>query len=112
MMWQPRLFGIFIGWLGAVSLAVFFLSDEMVKTGVFGTACKQYGLESWSCGAMPKLAVWIPNSFVHFLQLPFLYDGSTDFLGIGWMWMVMGSTVAYALALVALNYWVWKLNQL
>lgn len=111
-MWQPRVFGIFIGWVAAIALAVFFLADEMVKAGLFGDACKQYGLESWNCGALPKFVVWIPNSFVYFLKLPFIYDGGGDLLGAGFAFMVMGSTIAYGLALVALNYWLWKLNQL
>jgi len=111
-MWQPRGFGVFIGWVAVASLAVFFLSDEMVKAGLFGEACKEHGLSSWSCGVVPKFVVWLPDSFVYFLKLPFVYDGSTDLLGAGFAMMAMGSTVAYALALVALNYWVWKLNQL
>lgn len=111
-MWQPRLFGILTGWLAASSLGVFFFADDIVKAGLFGDACKQYGLASWSCGAMPKFAVWMPDMFVYFLKLPFTYDGSTDFLGAGFAFMAMGSSVAYALALVAVNYWVWKLNEL
>lgn len=111
-MWQPRLFGIFIGWLGATALAVFFLHDEMAKAGAFGEACKQYGLDSWSCGVVPKFVVCVPDTFVYFLQLPFTYDATADILGAGFLWMVMGSSVAYGLALVALNYWVWKLNRL
>lgn len=111
-MWQPRALGIFIGWLAAASLAVFFLSDEMVKAGLFGESCRQYGLSSWNCGVVPKFIVWVPDSFVYFLGLPFTYDATTDILGAGFTFMVMGSSVAYGLALVALNYWVWKLNQL
>jgi hypothetical protein len=53
----------------------------------------------------------VPDSFVYFLKLPFEYDGSMDFLGAGFAWMVIGSSVAYGFALVALNYWVWKFNQ-
>ena len=112
MMWRPRLFGIFIGWLAAVSLAVYFLHDEMAKAGAFGESCKQHGLESWSCGIVPKFIIWVPGSFIYFLKLPFQYDGSADLLGAGFAWMVMGSSVAYGFALVALNYWVWKFNQL
>jgi hypothetical protein len=112
MMWRPRLYGIFVGWLAAVSLAVYFLHDEMVKAGAFGEACQQHGLDSWSCGIVPKFIVWVPSSFIYFLKLPFEYDGSMDFLGAGFAWMVMGSSVAYGFALVALNYWVWKFNQL
>lgn len=111
-MWQPRAFGIFIGWLAVASLAVFFLSDEMVKAGLFGEACRQDGLGSWNCGVIPKLVVGVPSSFVYFLKLPFIYDGNWDPLGTGFVFMVMGSSVAYGLALVALNYWIWKLNQL
>ncbi len=111
-MWQPRVSGIVIGWLAAASLAVFFLSDEMVKAGLFGEACKQYGLNSWSCGVLPKFIVWLPDSFVYFLKLPFTYDGSADLLGAGYVFMFMGSSVAYGFALVAMNYWIWKLNSL
>jgi hypothetical protein len=111
-MWQPRAFGVFIGWLAAISLAVFFASDDLIKAGLFGDACKQDGLNSWNCGVVPKLVVAIPNSFVYFLKLPFVYDGTLDVLGAGFAFMVMGSSVAYGLALIALNYWVWKLNQL
>ncbi|MBL9098602.1 MAG: hypothetical protein JNK07_16855, partial [Alphaproteobacteria bacterium] len=46
-MWQPRLFGILTGWLAASSLGVFFFADDIVKAGLFGDACKQYGLASW-----------------------------------------------------------------
>ena len=106
-----RHFGIFIGWLAAACLAVFFVADDLVKAGVFGDACKQYGLNSWSCGVVPKLVVWLPNSFVYFLKLPFAYDGTLDLLGAGFALMVMGSSVAYGLALVAVNYWIWKLNR-
>ena len=111
-MWEPRPLGIVIGWLAAASLAVLLLSDELVKVGAFGESCRQYGLESWNCGVAPKFFVWVPDTFIYFLTLPFTYDGSTDILGAGWAFMVMGSSVAYGFALVALNYWVWKLNQL
>lgn len=111
-MWQPRGFGVLVGWVAAISLAVYFLSDQMVQAGVFGESCRAYGLNSWSCGALPKLAVWVPNMFVYFLELPFKYDGTYDFIGAGFMFMTMGSSVAYGFALVAANYWIWKLNSL
>lgn len=112
MMWQPRMSGIFVGWLAAASLAVFFLHDELVKAGAFGESCKEYGLDAWSCGIVPKFVVWVPDMFVYFLKLPFTYDGTMDILGAGWAFMVMGSSVAYGFALVAVNYWIWKFNQL
>lgn len=111
-MWEPRVHGIAIGWLAAASLGVFLLSDELVKVGAFGESCRQYGLESWNCGVVPKFVVWVPDTFIYFLKLPFAYDGSTDILGAGWAFMVMGSSVAYSFALVAVNYWIWKFNQL
>ena len=111
-MWQPRALGILIGWSAAASLAVYFGSNDLIKAGLFGDACKQFGLASWSCGALPKFAVWLPDTFVYFLKLPFTYDGSADFLGAGFAFMAMGSSVAYAVALVAANYWIWRLNSL
>ncbi len=111
-MWQPRVFGIFIGWLAAACLTVFFFSDKLVEAGVFGEACRQYGLSSWSCGVLPKFIVWLPNSFVYFLKLPFTYDGTFDLIGTGYLVMIVGSSVAYGLALIAANYWIWKLNAL
>lgn len=111
-MWEPRGFGVFIGWLGAAATALHFLSGELVKAGLFGDACREHGLDSWSCGFLPKFVVWVPDTFVYFLTLPFTYDASSDLIGAGFMTMAMGSTVAYALALVAVNYWIWKLNQL
>ena len=111
-MWQPRVFGIFIGWLAAVCLTVFFFSDKLIEAGLFGDSCKQYGLSSWSCGVLPKLAVWLPNTFMYFLKLPFTYDGSWDLVGAQYATMLLGSPVAYVLAFVALNYWIWKLNTL
>ncbi len=110
-MWQPRVFGIVVGWLAAAALAVFILSDQMVKAGLFGDACKQYGLSALSRGALPKFLVWAPDMFIYFLKLPFTYDRSTDLLDAVFLFMALGSSVAYALALVAANYWVWKLNQ-
>jgi hypothetical protein len=111
-MWEPKGFGAFIGWLAAAATAVYFLSGEMVRAGFFGEACRQYGLDSFACGVVPNMVVALPNSFVYFLELPFKYDASADWIGAGFMWMAMGSSVAYGLALVAVNYWVWKLNQL
>jgi len=101
-----------VGWVAAIALGAAFASDEMIKSGLFGEACKADGLGSWSCGVVPKLAVAVPNTFVYFLRLPFTYYGAWDPLGAGFAVMVMGSSVAYGLALIALNYWVWKLNQL
>jgi hypothetical protein len=111
-MWQPRFFGILTGWPAAGMLSVFFFADDVVKAGIFGDACKQYGFASWNCGAMPKLAAWVPDTFIYLLKLPLTYDSSTDFLGAGFAFMTMGSSVAYALALIAVNYWSWKLNEL
>ncbi len=111
-MWQPRALGILIGWSAAASLALYFGSDDMIKAGLFGEACKQYGVASWSCGALPNIVVWLPETFVYFLALPFTYDSSEDLLGAGFLFMAMGSSVAYAIALVAVNYWICKLNSL
>ncbi len=43
---------------------------------------------------------------------PFTYDASADWIGASSALMWTGSPIAYALATVATNYWVWKLNQL
>jgi hypothetical protein len=61
---------------------------------------------------LPKLAVWLPDVFVYFLTHPFTYDPSADWIGIDYAMMWMGSPVAYTVAFVATNYWVWKFNQL
>lgn len=111
-LWKPRGFGTFIGWVAAVSLAIYFLSDQLVQAGLFGESCRLNGLDSWSCGVIPKFVVWLPNMFVYFLKLPFNYDSAYDLIGAGFMFMAMGSSVAYILALVAANYWIWKLNTL
>ena len=111
-MWEPRGFGTVIGWLAAVGLAVFFLHEDMVRAGLFGQSCAAYGLDSWSCGLLPKLAVWVPDLFMYFLTHPFEYDGRADWLGLDYATMWMGSPVAWILAVVAANYWVWKLNRL
>jgi hypothetical protein len=111
-LWQPRGFGALIGWVAFVSLAIYFLHDQMVQAGFFGESCRTYGLDSWSCGVIPNFVVWLPNMFVYFLRLPFNYDSSADLIGAGFMFMALGSGVAYILALVAVNYWIWKLNTL
>jgi hypothetical protein len=111
-MWQPRGFGVFIGWLTLAGLAVFFFSDKLVEAGVFGEACRAYGLSSWSCGVLPRFIVWVPTTFIHFLQLPLTYDGGADMIGADYAMMWTGSAIAYAFAAVATNYWVWKLNEL
>jgi hypothetical protein len=111
-MWEPRFFGIAIGWLSAIALVLHFLESDLVQAGLFGESCRLYGLGSWSCGVLPKLAVWVPDTFVYFLSLPFAYDGSQDWIGASYAMMWTGSPVAYWFATVATNYWVWKLNQL
>ena len=111
-MWELRMFGIAVGWLTAAALAVYFMHDDMIAAGLFGESCAQYGLYSWSCGALPKLAVWMPDMFVYFLTHPFTYDSSTDYIGMDYATMWMGSPVSYLVALVATNYWVWKLNRM
>ncbi len=109
-MWQPRFPGIVVGWLTAAAIAVYFLHDEMAKLGVFGASCRAHGLTSWDCGALPKLAVWLPDAFVYFLMNPFSYDGAADILGAEYALMWLGSPVAYLIAFVAVNYWVWRLK--
>lgn len=111
-MWQPRAFGITVGWLVAAAVAVYFLQDDMIQAGFFGDACKNYGLASWACGVTPKMAVWLPNMFVYLITAPFGYDGSADWIGTEYATLWLFSPIAYAIALVATNYWVWKLNQL
>lgn len=111
-MWQPRAFGVLIGWAAAIFVAIYFLSDELMNTGLLGEECIYDGLSSWNCGLMPRLVIALPNTFVYFLQLPFNYDAAWDVLGAQFTLMIVGSTIAYGLALVAVNYWVWKLNQL
>jgi hypothetical protein len=111
-MWEPRGLGVMIGWLTAASIGVYFMHEDMIRAGLFGESCALYGLESWSCGVLPKMAVWLPDMFVYFLTHPFEYDGSADWIGVDYATMWMGSPVAYGIALVATNYWVWKLNRL
>lgn len=111
-MWEPRAFGIAVGWLTAAAVAVYFLQDDMIQLGFFGDACKNYGLASWACGVSPKMAVWLPNLFVYLITAPFGYDGSADWIGTEYATLWLFSPIAYAFALVGLNYWVWKLNQL
>ena len=110
-MWQPRAFGIFAGWLMVACAAVYFFSDEMIKAGLFGDACKDYGLNSWSCGFLPKALVALPNSLAYFLELPFT-GGNWYMLGTDYLMMFVGSPIAYLFAIAAANYWVWKLNSL
>ena len=111
-MWEPRGLGFAIGWLTAAALGVYFMHEDMIRAGLFGDSCALYGLESWSCGVLPKMAVWLPGMFVYFLTHPFEYDGSADWIGVDYATMWMGSPVAYGIALVATNYWVWKLNRI
>jgi hypothetical protein len=111
-MWEPRGFGVLVGWIAAVAMAIYFMHDDMAQAGLFGQACAAHGLDSWSCGVLPKLAVWLPEMFVYFLAHPFEYDARYDWIGLDYATMWMGSPIAYALATVATNYWVWKLNQL
>jgi len=111
-MWQPRAFGIFAGWLMVACAAVYFLSDEMIKAGLFGEACRTYGLGSWSCGVLPKAIVALPNSLAYFLELPFTAGGNWYMLGTDYILMFVGSPLAYLFAIAAANYWIWKLNSL
>lgn len=111
-MWQPRLFGAVVGWLALAAVTVYFLQTDMVQAGLFGDSCKSYGMSSWACGFLPNIAVWLSSTFVYFLELPFTYDSGSDWVGATSAIMWAGSPVAYILAAVATNYWVWKLNQL
>ena len=111
-MWEPRLFGAVVGWLGLAAVAIYFLQTDIVQAGLFGDSCRVYGMSSWSCGVLPNLAVWVSNAFVYFLEYPFTYDASSDWIGASSALMWTGSPVAYFFALVATNYWVWKLNQI
>ena len=83
-----------------------------LQAGVFGDSCKTYGMSSWACGVLPNLAVWASNTFVYFIEYPFTYDASDDWIGASSALMWTGSPIAYFFATVATNYWVWKLNQL
>ena len=111
-MWEPRLAGIAAGWLSVVAVAIHFLRNDIVRAGIFGDSCAQYGLYSWSCGAFPKMTVWLSDLYVYFITHPFQYDASNDWIGADYASMWMGSPVAYIVAFVALNYWVWTLNRL
>jgi hypothetical protein len=111
-MWQPRLFGILTGWLALAAVAIYFLQTDMVQAGLFGESCKTYGMSSWACGVLPNLAVWTSSTFVYFLEYPFTYNAANDWIGASSALMWTGSPIAYTLALVATNYWVWKLNEL
>jgi hypothetical protein len=83
----------------------------MVKVGLFGEACKDYGLSSWSCGILPKAIVSLPSSLAYFLELPFV-GGNWYMLGTDYLMMFVGSPIAYLFAVAAANYWIWKLNTL
>lgn len=111
-MWQPRMFGIAVGWLAVAAVAVYFLQTDMVQAGLFGESCRIFGMSSWSCGVLPNLAVGASNTFVYFIEYPFTYDASNDWIGASSALMWTGSPIAYWLAAIATNYWVWKLNQL
>ena len=111
-MWQPRFFGIAIGWLTIMAVAVHFLQDDLIRYGWFGDACKLYGIGSWSCGVAPKMIFWLPNMFVYLIAEPFAYNGGNDWFGTEYVMLWTASPIAYFLALIATNYWVWKLNQM
>ncbi len=111
-MWEPRGVGVAMGWIAAAAIAIYFMQEDMIRAGLFGESCALYGLESWSCGFLPKLAVWLPEMFVYFLMHPFEYDASWDWIGLDYATMWMGSPVAWWVAILATNYWVWKLNRL
>ena len=109
-MWRPRGMGMMAGWLTLFTIAVYFLRDDMSRIGLFSQSCAQYGLNSWSCGVLPKMVVGLADTFVYFITHPFKYDSRTDLIGVDYATMWMGSPVSYAVAVVAANYWIWKLN--
>lgn len=86
-LWRPGIIGAIAGWLAPTLAALWFVVPEAT------------------------LAAILPNAFILGLAAPFYYTPGPEDFDFGLSTVVVLAPIAYALLLIALNYWLWQASK-